>query len=263
MADRYAAELTRRGLIALSFDFTGFGLSGGQPREVDSPALKARDIHHAVTYLQDRADVDPDAIGALGICASAGYTVANATRDRRVRALALIAPWLHNSRIVEEVYGGPAGVAERLRAGQAALDDYQDGSPPEYVPAADPADPQAAMPMAIDFYLDPRRGAIRGWPNRFAVVAWTEWLRFDPIALAPQVAAPTLIVHSHDGAVPDGARQSHDALTCAKEIIWTQGTQFDFYDRPATVADAADLAAVHLSRHFKPGSALVTEGLHQ
>lgn len=43
---RYVAKLAERALAALSFDFTGFGLSGGEPREVESPSLKARNIHY-------------------------------------------------------------------------------------------------------------------------------------------------------------------------------------------------------------------------
>jgi fermentation-respiration switch protein FrsA (DUF1100 family) len=39
MADRYAAALAARGYAALSFDFTGFGDSAGEPRDYESPNL--------------------------------------------------------------------------------------------------------------------------------------------------------------------------------------------------------------------------------
>jgi alpha/beta superfamily hydrolase len=38
MADRYARELAARGFAALSFDFTGFGASDGEPRDLESAA---------------------------------------------------------------------------------------------------------------------------------------------------------------------------------------------------------------------------------
>ena len=249
MADRYAAKLAERGLAALSFDFTGFGVSGGEPREVESPGLKARDLHHATSFLCGHPAVDPDRVGAVEICASAGYAVANAVDDRRVGALALIAPWLHDADLVREVYG-EAGVRERIRAGEAARERYERTGVVEYVPVADADDPRAAMPMAIDFYRDPARGAIPGWPNRFAVMAWTEWLRFDPIALAPRVRVPTMIVHSDDAAIPDGARRFYEAMTCPKEIVWTKGNQFDFYDQEPAVTFAVDAAVAHLERHL-------------
>ena len=40
MADRYAAQLARRGFAALSFDFTGYGESAGEPRDFELPELK-------------------------------------------------------------------------------------------------------------------------------------------------------------------------------------------------------------------------------
>jgi uncharacterized protein len=110
--------------------------------------------------------------------------------------------------------------------------------------------------MEADFYTNPRRGAIAGWSNRFAVMAWREWLTLDAIALAPSVEAPMLIVHSNDAAIPDGARRFYDGLTCPKEIVWMNGTQFDFYDQPGTV----DQAVVHAAEHLR--SNLVASDSH-
>jgi hypothetical protein len=81
-------------------------------------------------------------------------------------------------------------------------------------------------------------------------MAWTEWLTLDAIALAPEVRVPTLLVHSEDAAIPDGARRFHEALTCPKQIVWTDGTQFDFYDQPPTVDDAVERAAAQVRQHL-------------
>ena len=251
MADRYARLLAAQGFAALSFDFTGFGESGGEPRDVESPALKARDIGHAVTFLTEHPAVDPARIGALAICASAGYTALNAVDDERVRCLALIAPWVHDAALVREMYGGENGVSGRVDAGDAARRRYDQTGIVDYVPAQSATDPAAAMPMAIDFYENADRGAVPEWANRFAVMAWPEWLNFDAVSLACRVRIPTLIVHSEDAAIPDGARRFHAALTSEKAIAWTSGTQFDFYDQPATVSDAVDRARAHLRRYLR------------
>lgn len=169
----------------------------------------------------------------------------NAVEDPRVRALALIAPWLHDATLVREMYGGEDGVAERIAAGEAARERFERTGSVDYVPAQNATDETAAMPMAMDFYENPERGAIPEWPNRFAVMAWPEWLDFDPIALASRLHTPTLLVHSEDGAIPDGARRFHAELAADKAIAWTAGTQFDFYDQPRNVSDAADRAAAH------------------
>jgi hypothetical protein len=247
MADRYAAKLASHGVAALSFDFTGFGVSGGEPREVESPELKARDIRHAAAFLARHPAVDEERLGAVAICASAMYAARASIGDERLRALVLIAPWIHDAPLVREVYGGEEGVRERLRAADRARERFDSSGVVEYVPVADASDPRAAMPMEIDFYANPARGRIPGWPNRFAVMAWREWLTLDAVALAPEVMVPTLIVHSEEAAIPDGARRFYEGLRCPKEIVWMTGTQFDFYDQPETVDHAVARAAEHLS----------------
>ncbi|MFD0688207.1 alpha/beta hydrolase [Actinomadura fibrosa] len=247
MADRYAERLADRGLAALSFDFTGFGESGGEPRDFESPELKIRDLRHAVSYLAEHPAVDGDRIGALGVCAGAMYVSAEASEDERVRSLALVAPWLHDAEICAASYGGDEGVAARINASVQARARYDETGEVEYVPAVDAADPRAAMPMDIGFYLDPERGNVPAWPNRFAVMAWEGWLTLDSSAIAADLTVPTLLVHSEEGALPDGARRFYAALTGPKEFLWTEGTQFDFYDQEPQVTIAADAASTHFS----------------
>ncbi|GAA2362408.1 alpha/beta hydrolase [Nonomuraea africana] len=246
MADRYAERLADRGYAALSFDFTGFGESAGEPRDVESPAQKVRDIHHALTFLAGHSAVDADRLGALGICAAAMYMSANAADDPRVKSLALVAPWLHDAAICESAYGGAEAVAQKIKVGEEARATFEATGEVEYVPVVSTTDPRAAMPYDIDFYLNPERGGIAAWPNRFAVMAWSDWLTYDSIVLAPRITQPTLIVHSEDAAIPEGARRFHEGLAGAKDVLWTQGTQFDFYDQEPQVTVAADAVAAHL-----------------
>lgn len=248
MADRYAERLAARGYAALSFDFTGFGESQGEPRDVENPALKVRDIRHALTFLAAHPAVDSGRLGALGICASAMYMSDNAAQDPRVRSLALVAPWLHDAAVCEDAYGGAGAVAERIERGREARFRYAETGEVDYVPVVSATDERAAMPYDIDFYLNPARGGIPAWPNRFAVMSWADWLTYDAIALAPRIDQPTLLVHSEDAAIPDGARRFHAGLAGRKDILWTQGTQFDFYDTDPQVTIAVDAVAAHFAR---------------
>ncbi|WP_262403640.1 alpha/beta hydrolase [Actinomadura sp. CNU-125] len=159
MADRYAERLADRGYAALSFDFTGFGESGGEPRDVESPDLKIQDIRNAVTFLAGHPAVDGARLGALGVCAAAMYMSAAAADDPRVRSLALVAPWLHDAELCAENYGGDAGVADKISAAEKARARYRETGEVEYVPMVSGSDPRAALPMEVDFYLNPDRGA--------------------------------------------------------------------------------------------------------
>ncbi|MEO1063504.1 MAG: alpha/beta fold hydrolase [Actinomycetota bacterium] len=247
MAGRYARRLAERGFVTLAFDFTGTGQSAGAPRDVEDPTRKAADLTAAVRFLRSAPGIDADRVGALGVCAGAGYVATAAAGNDEIRSLAFVAPWLHDADLVEAVYGGADGVAERLTVGRAAADRYAATGEVSYVPAISETDPNAAMFGPFEYYLDPNRGAIPEWSARFAEMAWPGWLTFDPIPTADRIAQPVLIVHGRDGAVPDGAQAFHDRLTGPKDLHWTAGTQFDFYDQAEQVDLSVDLAA----RHFE------------
>ncbi|MDX3231421.1 alpha/beta hydrolase [Streptomyces sp. ME19-01-6] len=248
MADRYAEELARRGYAALSFDFTGYGESAGEPRNYESPQLKVQDLRAAADFLTGHPAVGDGQLGMLGVCAGAMYVSAFAAEDPRVGSLALVAPWLHDRRICEENYGGSEGIEAKKASAAEARRRYEETGEVVYVPVVSGSDPDAAMPFDIDFYLNPARGGIEQWSNRFAVMAWSGWLDFDALAIAPQVTAPVLLVHGEDAAIPDGARRFHDNLAGPKKFRWTEGIQFDFYDQSPQVGLAADAAAEHFAR---------------
>ncbi len=248
MAGLYARRLAERGFAALAFDFRGFGESAGGPRDYESPTRKAEDIHSAVSFLGSRPELDPERLGAVGVCASSGYTALNASRDERVRSLVLVAPWLHDAALVRELYGGEEGVRERIEVGEAARRRFEQTGEAAHVPAISTTDESAAMFGEFDYYLNSERGAIPQWSNRFAVMSWPEWLGFDPIRIAPEIVVPTLLVHSSDAAVPDGARRFHRDLAGPADFLWTHGTQFDFYDQEPNVTKAVDVAEMHLRR---------------
>jgi uncharacterized protein len=76
LADRYAAELARRGYAAFTFDFSGFGASGGSVRQTEMPTRKIADLQAVVRFVASRSTVAPGGPGVLAVCASAQYTLA-------------------------------------------------------------------------------------------------------------------------------------------------------------------------------------------
>src|SRR4029453_19417573 len=109
MAGLYAQRMAQRGFISLALDFRHWGTSEGHPRQYESPEHKIRDFENAAAYLQSRPEVAADSVGALAICASAGYLAHAATRGAPVRSIALVASWLHDAQTLLALYGGEEG----------------------------------------------------------------------------------------------------------------------------------------------------------
>ena len=82
----YAQTLAERGFLAIAFDPSFTGESGGTPRCVASPDINTEDFQAAVDYLISRDDVDADKIGILGICGWGGLALNAAAVDTRVKA---------------------------------------------------------------------------------------------------------------------------------------------------------------------------------
>lgn len=244
MAGLYAQKLADKGIAALAFDFRHFGESGGEPRQIESPTAKTRDIVNAVTYLQSLPAVDAERIGGFGICASAGYMAMAVAADSRLKAYVAVAPWLHDADLVKTVYGGEAGVRARLESAATAGRSAQ----PVYVPAISTTDPNAAMYGEFDYYLNPERGAIAQWDNRFAVQSWSDWLTFSAMPAASKIRVPVLFVHSEQAAIPNGAKKFFAQVEASKIFMWMNGSQFDFYDQPVQVNTATDAAVSHFRK---------------
>lgn len=84
----HAQNLAERGFVAMAFDESFNGESGGEPRHVSSPDIFVEDFSAGVDYLGTRPFVDREKIGAIGICGSGGFALTAAQADRRIKAVA-------------------------------------------------------------------------------------------------------------------------------------------------------------------------------
>lgn len=85
-AGLYAQTMAERGFLALAFDPSFTGESGGQPRYMASPDINTEDFQAAVDYLSCREDVEPEKIGIIGICGWGGMALNAAALDTRIKA---------------------------------------------------------------------------------------------------------------------------------------------------------------------------------
>ncbi len=240
MAGTYARELASRGLVALAFDFTGWGESAGDRRYVEDPVVKTADIHAAADYMASRGDVDANRLAGLGVCASSGYMADAVANSDKFSKLALVAPWLHDPAMAEGIYGGPESVAALIAASEA-----EEGlEEPTVLTAASASDDTSPMFQA-PYYTETDRGLIAEYDNKFSALTWKPWLTYDAQGSAGQLNKPTLMVGSAGIALPAGADEYERHTTAPLEKVWFADdvNQFDFYDRADIVTAAANAVA--------------------
>jgi fermentation-respiration switch protein FrsA (DUF1100 family) len=246
MAETYATRLAERGYTALTFDFTGFGESGGAPRQAEIPDRKISDLVAAADVLASLSFVEPDTLAHLAVCASAQYGLAALARGSRVSRFVSVAGWYHDTPSVAPFYGGLPGVAARLEAAQTAIEHYRSNGTVETVPAYRSGDPSAGMFFELDYYANASRGAIPAWKNEMATMSWFYWLSFNGLSAAARTSTPALLVHGDGCVLPENARAVHAQLRGPKRLVWADGGQTDFYDQPAQVSGAVEAADAFL-----------------
>ena len=82
----YAQEMAERGFLAIAFDPSFTGESGGIPRYVASPDINTEDFSSAVDFLSVQENVDPERIGIIGICGWGGMALNVTAIDTRIKA---------------------------------------------------------------------------------------------------------------------------------------------------------------------------------
>jgi fermentation-respiration switch protein FrsA (DUF1100 family) len=85
--------MAEKGYVALAFDASHQGESGGYPRDTENPAERMEDIRCAVDYLTTLPIVDENRIGLLGVCAGGSYVMATAPTEMRAKAVAAVSVW--------------------------------------------------------------------------------------------------------------------------------------------------------------------------
>ncbi len=248
MADLYAAELAARGYTAITFDFAGFGESGGEFRQFELPSRKIADMVAAARFASSLSFVRPGALGYVGVCASAQYALAAVAAGAPIASFAGVAGWFHDTESVAPFYGGLDGVRTRLDRATAALDVLRRDGTVVTVPAYEVGNDRAGMFFELDYYANPARGAIPAWRNEMAEASWLPWLTFDGLSPAEAVTAPSLFVHSDGCVFPEHIEAVRSRLRGPVEVAWGEGTQTDFYDQPAQVSFAVEALDAHFTK---------------
>ena len=86
----YARKLAEQGFVTIAYDASYQGESTGEPRQLENPYIRTEDVSAVFDYMITLPYVDPARIGAMGICAGAGYTANAAINDHRIKAIGTV-----------------------------------------------------------------------------------------------------------------------------------------------------------------------------
>ena len=199
----YAQHMAERGFLAIAFDPSFTGESGGEPRRMASPDINTEDFLAAVDFLSTQDNVDPERIGIIGICGWGGMAVNAAALDPRIKAT--VASTMYDmSKVNAEGYFKSEDSKEQRMDKRRAMaaqrtEDYRNGTYQRAGGVVDPLPDDA--PFFVKDYYDYYKTK-RGYHERsgnstdgWNVTGCQSFLNQPLLAWAHESETPVLLIH--------------------------------------------------------------------
>jgi len=230
--ERFARVFAEAGFVVLVHDHRGFGHSDGEPRFDIDPWRQIADWRRAISYLENRPEVDPHRIGLWGTSYAGGHAIVLGATDRRLRAVVAQVPTISGYRqSLRRVAPDQVPALE----GSFIEDDRRQfgGEPPatQAVVSADPGVPAAyRSPDAVAFYHQPVPEGV--WDNIVTVRSTRAARMYEPGTWISRVSpTPLLMIVGLDDAITltDVALGAYERALQPKRLVTIAGGHFDAY----------------------------------
>lgn len=199
----YAQHMAERGFLAIAFDPSFTGESGGEPRRMASPDINTEDFLAAVDFLSVQDNVDPNRIGIIGICGFGGMAVNAAALDPRIKATVASTMYDMSKVNVEGYFGSEDTPAQRMEKRRAIAaqrtEDYKTGTYKRAGGVIDPL-PDDAPWFVKDYhayYKTPRGYHKRSGNSNdgWNVIGCQSFMNQPLLAWAQEIENPVLLIH--------------------------------------------------------------------
>ncbi len=237
----YAQNMAERGFVALAFDPSYTGESGGEPRHVASPDINTEDFSAAVDFLGLQSYVDRARIGIIGICGYASMALNATAVDKRVKAVATTSMY-DMSRVMAKGYFDKLTLDERTKlleqlSGQRWAD-AEKGTP---APSTNnlPEKLQGNEPQFVVDYFNYYKTSRGFHPN--SINSNGAWMATSPLSfmnmplltyikeIAPR---PVLLIAGENAHSRYFSEEAYKAAAGQKElVIIPNATHVDLYDK--------------------------------
>ena len=262
-ASLYAWNMARKGYVALAFDASHQGESEGLPRYVEDPTSRVEDIRAAVDYLVSLPYVNEEKIGAMGVCAGAGYTMNAIQTEYRIKAAAGISTWNtgDSARNGNPGLHNPDNMKNTLEAVAAQRTKEARGADPLYVGYVPPTEDELGSPYygdsvimreAFEYYKTPRCQ----YPTSVNKVLFTSldklaaWDAFAHIeTVSPR---PLLFIVGEKADTQYFSKAAYEKAREPKEFCVIPGaTHIDLYDKTEFVSQDVERLGQYIDAYLK------------
>jgi len=234
----YAQNMAERGFVALAFDPSYNGYSGGEPRHTSSPDIFVEDFSAAVDFVGTRHFVDRNKIGVIGMCGSGGFALSASQVDRRIKAVATTSMY-DISRIAANGFMDAMSKDERNKLldsiGEQRWKDFGNNEPALSPKGAPATVEEATNPVGREFaeYYSTPRGHHPNSITQFTMASGTSFMNFPLLNYIKDISPrPILLIM---GEYAHSRYFSEDIYKMAaepKELYIVQGAgHVDLYDK--------------------------------
>ena len=239
-AGLYAQEMAKRGFIAIAFDPSFTGESGGSPRYFNSPDINVEDYQAAVDFLSTQDYVDPERIGIIGICGWGGMALQTAALDTRIKATAAMTMYDMSRNTALGYFDAndeEARYQNRVAYNNQRTEDYRNGA---YalaggLPEEAPEDAPQYVKDYVAYYKTERGYHPRALNsnNGWAVTASGSLMNMRLFEYAPEIRSAVLLVHGENAHSLMYSQSAYELLQGDNKelMIIPDANHTDLYDQ--------------------------------
>ncbi len=257
----YAARFAAAGVTAMTFDYSTWGESDGEPRHLIDLGVRHREIMAALDVLKAQACVDPERVALWGTSLGGGQVMHVAARRPDVAAVVI-----QCAAVDPMALTGALSVGQMLRLAGAGVEDAVRRAlrlSPKYVGLIGKPGDLAVMttPDTLSEIEALSPGGLP-IPNKVAARLVLELAAYKPLRKAHKIAAPVLVcVADKDSLIPGEVQRRAARKAPRGEAIDYPAGHFEIYHGAwfeAVVEDQVRFLTRHLDSEARPGGAAIS-----
>ncbi len=224
----YAERFCAAGYAVVTFDYRGFGESDGEPGRL-VPEHQIEDILSAVSFLAEHPKVDANRIGLWGTSLGGANAVVAASRDDRVKCLAVQLTFANGERVVTG--GMSEDEAEKFKSTLSRMQAKRAETGREMMV---PLKKILTDTQSAAFY-DKYVGEFPALSIRVPFLTVAETLAHKPEDALPNLRVPLLVIGAGQDSVnpPEESLKLFEKAMPPKEFLMLEdATHYELYEGP-------------------------------